>query len=464
MTTEQKQLYDAVYQMKPQILEAIRDVVAIPSVYETPAPDAPYGESAKQALLHVLSLGRGMGMKAENVGNRAGYLEIGEGAEMVAALGHLDVVPAGNESDWIVPPFSGTIIGDRMYGRGVMDDKGPVIGAIFGMKAIRDLGLPVSRRIRVIFGTDEERGSSCVEYYVKSGEELPVMGFTPDAEFPLIFFEKGMTGALVGKRDPEQGPVRVISLKGGTARNVVPTEVCLILDGEQAAVRDALNGQEGVRVFFEDGRTVCRAEGVSAHGSTPEKGVSAFERLLRELRPVLPLIGGDFAAMASFLLDQVYPETNGKKLGICYRDEETGETTVNVGLIRFDKEEASFSLDIRYPVNGDPEEIRRALEEKTAIYGLEVLSRSVTAPLYMPKDSELVRKLMGVYRTVTGRTEEPLAIGGGTYAKEFPNMVAFGAMFPEDEETIHAPNEYAKIDHLMEGIALSALALYELAK
>ena len=464
MTEEQKQLYDAVYAMQPEILEEIRNVVAIPSVYETPAEGAPYGRPCREALDHVLSLGRKLGMKAVNVGNRAGYLEIGEGSEMVAALGHLDVVPAGRLSDWTVPPFSATIVGDRLYGRGVMDDKGPVIAAIYGMKAIRDLGLSVGRRIRVIFGTDEERGSSCVRYYVESGEEQPVMGFTPDAEYPLIFFEKGMTGALIGKKDPEQGPVKVISFTGGTARNVVPVEACLVLEGEQEAVRETLSGLEGITVSFENGQTVCRSEGVSAHGSTPEKGVSAVLKLLTGLKPVLSVIGGDFEKMAGFLLGEIGTETNGKTLGIRFFDEETGETTVNAGLVRFDDGEASFTLDIRYPKNGDHETVRQALEEKAAAYGLRVLERSVTNQLYVPKDSELVRKLMGVYRTVTGRDDEPLAIGGGTYAKEFRNMVAFGAEFPEDEHTVHEPDEYVRLDSLMQSAALTALALYELAK
>ena len=464
MTKEQKQLYDAVCALQPEILEEIRNVAAIPSVYETPVEGAPYGKPCREALDHVLALGEKLGMKAVNVGNRAGYLEIGEGSEMVAALGHLDVVPAGRLSDWTVPPFAAAVIGDRLYGRGVLDDKGPVISAIYGMKAIRDLGLPIGRRIRVIFGTDEERGSSCVRYYVESGEEQPVMGFTPDAEYPLIFFEKGMTGALIGRKNPEQGPVKVISFKGGTAKNVVPVEACLVLEGEQETVKEALSGLEGISVLFENGKTVCRAEGVSAHGSTPEKGVSAVLRLLAGLKPVLPAIGGDLEKTADFLLEEIGTETNGQKLGFRFYDEETGETTVNAGLIRFDEKEASFTLDIRYPKNGDHETVRKALEEKAAAYGLSVLDRSVTDCLYVPKDSELVRKLMGVYRAVTGRSDEPVAIGGGTYAKEFRNMVAFGSEFPEDENNIHAPDEFVRIDRLMTAAALSALALYELAR
>ena len=175
-------------EMKEEILDGIRRSVQIDSVAGEPEENAPYGPGPKKALDFALELGKSMGFRVGNVDNHAGYIEYGEGEEMVAVLGHMDVVPTGD--DWKYPPFGGEIHDGMMYGRGVVDDKGPTIGAIYALKAIRDLNLPLDRRIRVIFGTNEERGSSCIQYYVEKGEEQPVMGITPDAEYPLINIEK----------------------------------------------------------------------------------------------------------------------------------------------------------------------------------------------------------------------------------------------------------------------------------
>ncbi len=201
-------LREKIDSMQEEILEGIRSCVKIESVGGKPEEGAPYGRGPKEALDFALDLGKKLGFRAVNVDNRAGYIEMGEGEEMVAVLGHLDVVPAGE--GWSHPPFEAEICDGFLYGRGVMDDKGPTIGAIYAMKAIRELGIPLDRRIRVIFGTNEERGCDCIRHYVKSGQELPVMGITPDAEFPMIFFEKGMTTVIGGLKNPSQGEIKVL--------------------------------------------------------------------------------------------------------------------------------------------------------------------------------------------------------------------------------------------------------------
>ena len=194
-----------ILEMKEEIFTSIKESVAIESVKGEPKENAPYGEGPKRALDHALALGEKMGFKTGNLDNRIGWIEYGEGEEMAAVLGHVDVVPLGE--GWDYDPLGCEIHDGKMYGRGVLDDKGPIIGAIYGLKAIRDLGLPIDRRIRVIFGADEENGSSCVKHYVESGEEMPVIGFTPDADFPVIFFEKGQTD-VYKRQDPTRGEQR----------------------------------------------------------------------------------------------------------------------------------------------------------------------------------------------------------------------------------------------------------------
>lgn len=441
-----------------EIIKGIQASVQIDSVRGEAMPDAPFGEGPKKALEHALALAESMGFKTKNVDNYAGWAEYGEGEEMIAVLGHLDVVPIGE--GWNYPAFGAEIVDGKMYGRGVLDDKGPTIGALYALKAIKDSGIKLDRRVRVIFGTDEECGSSCIEHYKEVGEETPVMGFTPDADYPLIFCEKGMTGILVGKKNPVNGEKKVAKFEGGTASNVVTPKCLLKVEGnldvkEMAGVTyDCEAGDNSVL-------TVVRGEGKSAHGSVPHLGENAAIKVLESVKD--QDFGGDFQKMKEFLLNEIGTETNGTKLGIHFYDEETGETTVNVGVVRFDEEEMSVTLDIRYPKNGIIEVVEGKVKEAADRYGLDILRCSSEKVLYVPKDSELVQKLMKVYKDNTGRDDQPLAIGGGTYAKMFTNMVAFGPTFPGQEDNIHQPNECVSIENLMKAIELTADAMVALA-
>ena len=412
-------LREKIREMQDEIIGGIQDCIRIDSVGGEPEEGAPYGKGPKEALDFALQLGKKLGFRTGNVDNKAGYVEMGEGDEMIAVLGHLDVVPVGD--DWKYPPFGAEIHDGILYGRGVADDKGPTIGAIYAMKAIQDLNLPLDRRVRVIFGTNEERGCDCIKHYVEAGEEHPVLGITPDAEYPLIFFEKGMTTVIGGKKHPEQGEIRVLEFRGGTAGNIVPLHCRLVLEGEHELADDS------VTVSIRDGNTVIEAEGVSAHGSRPELGENAVVKLLLAVRGMG--IGGDFQKMADFVCQKI-----------------------------------NLNLDIRYPKNGDADVVYHQLHTALSSYGMEILVHRTTDMLYVPKDSELVRKLMEVYREGTGEDPEPKAIGGGTYAKMFKNMVAFGPMFPGEPDVAHQPNEQMPVENLMKSIELTAAAMAELAK
>lgn len=448
-----KTVSDLLRERQDEIIKGIQESVQIDSVRGEAKEGAPFGEGPKKALEHALALAESMGFRTKNVDQYAGWAEFGEGEEMVAVLGHLDVVPAGE--GWEHPAFGAVIEDGKMYGRGVLDDKGPTIGALYGLKAIADAGVKLDRRIRIIFGTDEECGSECIQHYIDAGEETPVMGFTPDADYPLIFCEKGMTHMRIGKKNPKQGQVRVHKFEGGIAANVVTPKCYLEVEGDDFA--DVAE----IEKKTEQGKTCFYAEGKSAHGSTPELGENAAIKLLSAVKHIS--FGGDFQNFMDFLLEKIGTETNGKTLGVHFYDEETGETTVNVGVVHYAEEEVSATLDIRYPKNGDADVVLQHVTEALAPYGLEVLESDSEPVLYVSKESELVQKLMRVYRDNTGRDDQPLAIGGGTYAKMFPNMVAFGPTFPGQEDKIHQPNECISIDNLMLAVLLTAEAMVALA-
>ncbi len=444
-----------VLELKDDMIASIQQNMRIESVRGESAPGAPYGEGPKAALDDVLALGEKLGFRTGQADNRVGWIEYGEGEEMVGILGHVDVVPAGD--GWTHPAFGAEIHDGVLWGRGCLDDKGPVIMAVYALKAIRDLNLPIDRRIRVLFGSDEECGSSCVKYYVENGYEMPTIGFTPDAQFPAIFCEKGTSNFLAGTKIYNKGEIDVEYFGGGVAANVVPPVCKLIVNGLLK-----VTPEEGITVTEENGKTIVEATGFSAHGSTPELGVNAVVKLLNAVKE--NDFGGDFQQLVNFILEEIGNETNGKSLDILYQDEETGETTVNLGVVKYDGEEMSFTLDIRYPKNGDAEVIDDKVINRINSYNFDVLKKTNNKLLYVPKDSELVSKLVKVYEAQTGDKREPIAIGGGTYAKEFPNMVAFGPVFPGEPDVIHQPNERVAVEQLIRAAQVTAAAMYELAK
>ena len=444
-----------VLELKDDMIASIQQNMRIESVRGESAPGAPYGEGPKAALDDVLALGEKLGFRTGQADNRVGWIEYGEVEEMVGILGHVDVVPAGD--GWTHPAFGAEIHDGVLWGRGCLDDKGPVIMAVYALKAIRDLNIPIDRRIRVLFGSDEECGSSCVKYYVENGYEMPTIGFTPDAQFPAIFCEKGTSNFLAGTKIYNKGEFDVEYFGGGVAANVVPPVCKLIVNGPLK-----VTPEEGITVTEENGKTIVEATGFSAHGSTPELGVNAVVKLLNAVKE--NDFGGDFQQLVNFILEEIGNETNGKSLDILYQDEETGETTVNLGVVKYDGEEMSFTLDIRYPKNGDAEVIDDKVINRINSYNFDVLKKTNNKLLYVPKDSELVSKLVKVYEAQTGDKREPIAIGGGTYAKEFPNMVAFGPVFPGEPDVIHQPNERVAVEQLIRAAQVTAAAMYELAK
>lgn len=441
-------------ELKDEMLASIQESMRINSVRTEALPDAPYGEGPKMALEHALNLGKSMGFKVGCAENRIGWVEYGEGEEMVGILGHLDIVPVGE--GWEHPALGAEIYDGVLWGRGCVDDKGPIIGALYGLKAIRDLNLPIDRRIRVLFGTDEESGSSCALHYVENGYEMPTIGFTPDAEFPAIFYEKGITFFRARKK-VDMDNFKVSGLKGGSVVNIVPGKCELITE-----VPVKVAESDMVSVKEENGKYIVTAHGKECHGSAPAGGNNAIINLFEALKDAE--LGSEFASLCDLFLNKIGRETNGESLGICFKDDETGETTVNFGLIEFDGEYINIGLDVRYPKNGSKELVDPQLSSVFGEYGFEAYDILNMPSLYMPQDSELITKLKKVYNEQTGEAVEPISIGGGTYAKEFPNMVAFGPIFPGEESTIHKANERVTIDSLMKGIQIITVAMYELAQ
>ncbi len=457
-------LGEYVQSLEPHILRSIQESIRIPSVEGPPKPGMPFGEGVGKALEHALKTAESMGFRTVNLDGMIGYAEYGEGDEMIAVLGHLDVVPEGD--GWSYPPYGGEIYEGVLYGRGVLDNKGPIIGALWGLKAIKDLGLSLRRRIRIIFGTNEESGMKGAAYYAQH-DEHPLMGFTPDAEYPIINVEKGGLGIRASIPFPESSRVEILELQGGTVVNAVPEGASLrVVLPENLRNTDALLGTLGAerswRIRAEQrGDTLSlTTKGKSAHGSTPELGENAIFRLfsllgtLNARDPLFEL----FHKLALLLED-----TRGERLGISQEDAVSGKLSCNLGLLSWKDGTINLTFDIRHPVTANPTEILQGLEKSLEPLGFSLEMIKQNPPVHVAADSELVHTLQKVYERETGQKATLLAIGGGTYAKSMPNIVAFGPIFPGDPHLIHQANESCPVSRLMESIRITAAAMHELA-
>lgn len=454
-------LNEHVLAMQEQLIACLQENLRIPSVQGDAEKDAPYGIQVRRCLEHALKTAEDLGFRTVNVDNHLGWCEYGEGSEMVAVLGHLDVVPAGD--GWTCDPFGGEIRDGKIWGRGTTDDKGPTVAALFALAALRNSGLPLKRRIRLLFGTNEETGSADVKYYLAHGGEVPVMGFTPDGEYPVINGEKGIINATFSCEYTQSGDLKLLSIRGGTAPNVVPAHACAKLScPKELTTRLAKLKAPNVRFTATDYGIFVETEGVSAHGSTPGLGENAIGRLLIAL-DTLPL-SGEAARVIRFLAVSLGMETDGTSAGIALHDNISGGLTLNLGTLTADENHLSLKINYRYPVTREYKDCAPVLNAKFAEAGFTVDSEVHKAKLYIPEDSQLVQTLMKVYREQTGLDGNPKCIGGGTYAKTLPNTLAFGPIFPGDEIREHKPDEYISIDNLMRNAQVIAAAMYEMAK
>jgi len=455
-------------EMKEDIIKSTADIVKIKSVEGEPKEGMPFGEGPYKALEKALSIAQELGFKTVNLDGYVGYAEYGDREDYVAALGHLDVVPEGE--DWIYPPYDAEIHDGKMYGRGTTDDKGPIIASLYGLKAIKDLNLPISKRIRIIFGTNEETGSKELEYYL-GREKPPVLGFTPDADYPIINGEKGITIFSIVKdfKKKMDGDIIIKEIKGGQAPNMVPDYCNAVIE---ASDKDTIIND--VKVFAKErgydlsaeiqgNSVIIKSKGVSAHGSLPELGKNAIMQLF-EFLGKLDLGNNDVSEFVTFMNKYIGMEVHGESFGCYLEDEVSGKLSFNLGVIDMNEDKVDVVLNLRYPVTKKLEDMMNPFNARIKEFGIRIENFEHQEPLYFSAEHPLIKSLQKVYTEQTGKEAKLVSIGGGTYAKEMPNIVAFGPMFPGEPDTIHKPNEYIEIDNLIINAKIYAHALYELAK
>ena len=409
----------------------------------------PFGSNVTAALTSFLENAEKMGFKTGNVDNYAGYVDLGDKGELVGILAHLDVVPEGKHELWDVPPYSATIIDGKLYGRGSADDKGPAFAALYAMKALRDSGMELKCRFRLIVGLDEESGGRCIARYLKT-EEHPACSFSPDANFPLINAEKGILRGYIEKTflpAAETPGLRLKSIKGGSRYNVVPDEAEALFYGQISADEVSwLREIPNITVTLTDNGTSIRAEGLSAHAMEPQRGKNAVSLLLKTIAS-LNWGGTVLRGWIEFAAEK-FADYYGEALNIATEDEMSGVLTCNLGIIDCSEDKCKISLDIRYPVTKKGEDVISTLNETLKEGGACFTVEKDKKPLFVTPDAPLVKKLLTAYNNITGENGVPESIGGGTYCRYVDNAVSFGPLFPGEIELAHQPNENIPLENL----------------
>ncbi len=430
------------------MIESIKAAVRINSVMDenTATESMPFGKGVDESLRKTLEIAESLGFKTVYKDGYYGYAEVGEGEELIGILGHIDVVPIGDESKWKFPPFSATEEDGYIYGRGTQDDKGPTIAAMYAVKALLDAGVKFGKRVRFIIGGDEENLWRCIAKYTENGEEIPSMGFTPDSSFPVTNAEKSLVQFyLRGKGSKD------LSLNISGALNAVPGVANYTgeLADKLAEKLDELKFE-----YEKDGESIT-VIGKRVHAASADKGVNAIERLCKALYEIG--VKDDVVRFVAELSDSV----GSKILPNCV-DDVSGTLTLNLGELIINEKESKIGFDSRVPVKFTIEDLENAVKENAANYGLEFEEFDRLKSLYVPADSELIKTLVSVYEQETGLEGTPKSSGGATYAKALDNCVAFGAMFPFDEKTEHQENERVNIKNMIKATEIYALSVYRL--
>lgn len=460
---------EEVEKRRESLIKDTQEFLQIKSVLneDSKTSDAPFGEGIHKAFSHLLHLGEEAGFTTKNVDGYAGHIELkGKGEEVVGILCHVDVVPEGD--GWTSDPYGAEIRDGKIFARGAMDDKGPTIAAFYAMKIVKDLQLPLSKNVRMIIGTDEESEWRCVDHYFKH-EKMPELGFAPDADFPIIFAEKGIIDLTIeqnGSFTDLTSDVVLHSFESGRRFNMVPDFAKAVLSSQNnneiiKQFKSFFNDKNiSGQAMIEEQTLSLTVEGVSAHAMEPNNGTNAGILLAEFLHNLnLDQKGENYIqAIVHYFLD----DTRGRKLNIAFSDEVSGELTVNLGVMKYTKDQlGKIGVNIRYPVSGNAETIKKEINN---VEGFSLVSFDDSKPHYVEENHPLIQTLKKVYEEQTGENAELIAIGGGTYARSLEAGVAFGPLFPGRPDVAHQKDEYIDIEDLLKATAIYAQAIYELAK
>lgn len=442
--------------MKDEIIDSTCDFIRIPSVFSySKNSKKPFGSEIAKALEYILNLGKKLGFRTKNIDGYCGYIECGKGEELIGIIGHIDVVPASD--DWTYPPFSGIIENNNIYGRGAIDDKGPVIASLYAMKAIMDT-IDLNKRIRLILGTDEERTWKCINYYKSTQQEIPNISFSPDADFPCIYAEKSLLSVYL-KQDyincEDSISIQAIN-DNENAINVVP-KLCSVtlkidenrIDKEDflSALSSIIDKREYSIEIYQDNDSLIKliSTGKSAHAAHPDLGVNSISKLLVVLYEIFNKYNVHVDLIDKFYT-YIQDDYYGKNLKINVTDE-SGALTLNVAKFYIENNSLVIGINLRIPVTISTDYIKNIFTD--TFDDIDIYFDGEKPSLFISKDNSLVKLLCNIFNKQSGLQSSPIAIGGATYARAFPNCISFGPNLPGCKDMCHQADEFITIDNLL---------------
>ena len=438
---------------KENVLRDIGRLVAIDSVMGEEKPGMPFGEGPAQALKLGLEIAGELGLEAHNCEDRMGYAQVGQGTDYLATITHLDVVPSVG---WAEDPFTLRRREGYIIGRGVMDDKGPSVLCLYALKYLKDSGMPLRYPVRALLGINEENHMADLDYYL-ANYKAPLFCFSPDADFPLCNGEKGIFHGKVVSWLPMK---RVKDIRGGVAANVIPDLAEAWVEAEKLSSTERVTAQREGDCWY------LTAKGIGGHASAPEGTVNAISVLVDYILEQGILSGAEEDFF--YGLQRLHSDPYGVNLGLDTEDMIFTPLTIVGGVIGMEEGHVFQTVDCRYPTTSSGQDI---VAQLTGNWGelAQVHVLSDDKPFYMALDNPAVQVCVDTYNAVTGEQAQPYTIGGGTYARHFPNAVSFGPEHPERPAPdfagpIHGVDEAANIDWLMEALQIYILALIELEK
>lgn len=413
----------------PNYQKLLASVLAIQSVKGAAQPQAPFGTGPRAALEQALKIARSFGLKTKVIADAVGYAELsGESSDYIGVLGHLDVVAAG--ADWDFDAFTLRVKGDKMYARGVLDNKGPIMGALFALALLKQNHVPLKRSIRVMFGTDEESGSADIPHYL-AAEPAPIAGFTPDGKYPVVYAERGLVGmSLTTKLDA----TAIDNLSGDFGGAYIP-------DAATMTLNDIKHDYHGVR----------------APSNAPDTGDNVIQQIADDLAQA----GGELGTYGQWL-QGVMSDTDGTHLGVAFHDDISGALQQSVFAIHQVEGGLRLDLSMRYPVTLDEQTLLAKLNANLPANTTVTVNREVPR-LYRSPDLPEIKIMSEVYGQVTGLDSHPVSTTGITYARALPNIVAFGPSFPGQRGIAHKGNEWLQVSDWLKMMAIDYHAMARLA-
>lgn len=448
---------------KENIKNDLKKLVSVPSVGNSSDGAFPFGKECARVLETALEIGSDYGFECENIDYYCGSIMLRSKTDKeLGMVTHLDVVPAGD--GWNFPPFDLSEKDGLYIGRGTEDDKGPTIAALYTLKFFKENNIELPFSLRMIMGCDEEQGMSDLSYYLTK-KEPPFFSFTPDVGYPVCVGEKGILGAAI--KICKVGDV-VRSIKGGNASNSVCDHVVALIRSEKESLPSAKNISVSK---LTDGTWEITAVGKTSHAAFPNGSVNAIKVLSDYIveNNIIDSNQEEYKGMK--YLSKILEGYDGNGLGTKCFDEESGELTCIGGMI-FEKDGYVIQdINIRYPVTKKGETIKNSLESTAKNDGFEATVYYYKEPYYFSPSKPEIQALVNAYRTVTGRNEGTYTTGGGTYARAFPNTVAFGATFSdsfgklgEGRGGCHERDEYITIEELHSSIKIFVHAILNIAE